>query len=213
MESIYLNRYQMLVSTQNYLDSNNNTWSAIPIMNTFKSLLDELIQATKEQLTTSGNTTKGLTMDKSVLKEQISIKVSVLSGALSAFAMVTDNQELNQNAYLTKTEVLRLRDIELPDRLGGLLALLSTHLPALADYGVTEPQLNDLSTSLDDFRDMIGQPRLKGTTANLAKIAMSQLVDETATLLKDKMDKVMLQYQWSNPSFYEGYKRARTIVD
>ncbi len=31
----------MARSSQNYLDTNNATWSAIPIMNTFKTELDD----------------------------------------------------------------------------------------------------------------------------------------------------------------------------
>ncbi len=42
---------------------------------------------------------------------------------------------------------------------------------------------------------------------------MVELVESAVEVLNEKMDNVMLQYQFSNPSFYEGYKRARVIVD
>ena len=70
----------MVLSAQNYLDTNNATWSAIPIMNTFKAKLDELILGTKEELKATGKTSKGITIGKNDLKEQISIKSAVLSG-------------------------------------------------------------------------------------------------------------------------------------
>ncbi|PIB35794.1 hypothetical protein BFP72_10505 [Reichenbachiella sp. 5M10] len=212
MEANTLNRYQMALSTQNYLDTHNGTWSAIPIINTFKASLDELIQGMKEQLKRVGESTKGYTEDKNVLKEQISNKVAVLSGALSAYAMVSDDHDLHQNAYLTKSDVLKLRDTELPERLSHLADLLTEHLTALVDYGVTEAQVTDLTSSVDDYRETVGLPRLKMTATNLAKRSINELMDDISGLFTEKMDKVMLQFQWSNPSFYAGYKSARTIV-
>jgi hypothetical protein len=73
--------------------------------------------------------------------------------------------------------------------------------------------VTDLLTSVDDFREQVGQPRLIQSKANVAKKAVEALVENAMEILNDKMDNVMLQYQFSNPSFYEGYKRARVIVD
>ena len=73
--------------------------------------------------------------------------------------------------------------------------------------------MTDLLTSVDDFRELVGQPRLIQSKANVAKKAVEALVENAMKILNDKMDNVMLQYQFSNPSFYEGYKRARVIVD
>ena len=73
--------------------------------------------------------------------------------------------------------------------------------------------MTDLETSVDDFRELVGQPRLIQSQTNLAKKAVEALVENAMKILNDKMDNVMLQYQFSNPSFYEGYKRARVIVD
>ena len=94
-----------------------------------------------------------------------------------------------------------------------LTDLLTSHRPALAKYGVTKAQVTDLETSVDDFRELVGHPRLKRTQANLAKKAVEELVESAVEVLNEKMDKVMLQFQFSNPSFYEGYKKARVIVD
>ena len=106
-----------------------------------------------------------------------------------------------------------MRDIELPGRLTGLTDLLTAHLKSLAPYGVTKAQVTDLLTSIDDFRELVGQPRLIQSQANVAKKAAKELVENAVDILNKKMDKVMLQFKYSNPSFYEGYQRARVIVD
>jgi len=43
--------------------------------------------------------------------------------------------------------------------------------------------------------------------------AIDQLFDECNALLKNRMDNIMLMFRESNPDFYNGYERARTIVD
>ena len=80
MEKETMNKYQMARSTQNYLDTNNATWSAIPIINTFKTELDDQLLGVSEQLKATGVSTKGITISKNDLKKQISIKTAVLSG-------------------------------------------------------------------------------------------------------------------------------------
>lgn len=108
---------------------------------------------------------------------------------------------------------MSLRDVELPERLTYLTDLLTSHLKALADYGVTKAQVTDLVTSIEDFRELVGQPRLKRSQANVAKKAVEELVESAVAVLNDQLDKVMLQFQFSNATFYEGYKKARVIVD
>ena len=213
MEKETMNKYQMARSTQNYLDTNNATWSAIPIINTFKTELDDQLLGVSEQLKATGVSTKGITISKNDLKKQISIKTALLSGALSARASVSENPDLLSNGSFAKTDVISMRDIELPGRLTGLTDLLTAHLKSLVPYGVSKAQVTDLLTSVDDFREQVGQPRLIQSKANVAKKAVEALVENAMKILNDKMDNVMLQYQFSNPSFYEGYKRARVIVD
>lgn len=213
METRTINRYQMVLSAQNYLDSNNATWSAIPIMNTFKAKLDDFILGIKEEMKASGESSKGITISKNDVKEQISIKTAVLSGALSAYASVSENHDLLNNGYFSKSDIMSTRDAELPERVTNLSDLLSLHLSALADYGVTEAQVADLTSSIDDFRELIGQPRLKRSQANLAKKAVEELLESAMEVLNKQMDKVMLQFQFANTYFYEGYKKARVIVD
>ena len=213
METRTMNRYQMVLSARNYLDTSNATWSAIPIMNTLKAKLDDLILGIGEELKATGQSSKGITIGKNDLKEQISIKTAVLSGSLSAYAAISENPNLLINGSFLKSDIKNMRDVELPERVTNLTDLLTSHRKALVEYGVTKAQVTDLETSVDDFRELVGQPRLKRSQANLAKKAAEELVESAMEVLNDKMDKVMLQFQFTNPSFYEGYKRARVIVD
>jgi hypothetical protein len=73
--------------------------------------------------------------------------------------------------------------------------------------------VTDLLTSVDDFRELIGQPRLNRSKTNLENKSAKELLQSVMDILNDELDNVMLQFQISNPMFYEGYKKARVIVD
>ncbi len=213
IESRQTNRFQMLLSTQNYLDNNQTQWSAIPILNTFKADLDDLIQDIREQLKTTGVDTSGMTSSKKELKEQIAEKAGVLFGALSAYAAVSGKDDLLNQGDINKSEVMRLRDVSLPDVVQSFIELLNSEVSNLADYGVTKAQIKNLAASVDDFREQVGQPRLKRSASNAAKREAVTLIEDGLEILKEKMDNVMLQFKHSNSKFYEGYQSARVIVD
>ena len=213
LENRQTNRFQMLLSTQNYLDNNQTQWSAIPILNTFKADLDDLIQDIREQLKTTGVDTSGMTSSKKELKEQIAEKAGVLFGALSAYAAVSGKDELLNQGDMNKSEVMRLRDVSLPDAVQSFIELLNREVSNLADYGVTKAQIKNLAASVDDFREQVGQPRLKRSASNAAKREAVTLIEDGLEILKEKMDNVMLQFKHSNTKFYEGYQSARVIVD
>lgn len=207
------NRFQMMLAVKNFMDSHQTTWSTIPIIGTFKTTLDAVIQEVKEHLQATGTDTSGMTSDKNQLKAQIAEKTAVLSGALAAYAAVNGQDDLRTNGYLTKSQIMMMRDVNMPEAISNFVALVTNQLTNLADYGITEDKVTDLESSLDDFRELVGQPRLKQSAANAAKREASSLIGDGVSMLTDQLDKVMLQFKFTNPTFHEEYERARVIVD
>ncbi|MEQ8472944.1 MAG: hypothetical protein RIC35_17250 [Marinoscillum sp.] len=213
LETRQTNRFQMMLAVQSFMDSNQSTWTAIPIIENFKTSLDDQVLGIKEQLQASGTDTRGMTANKNQLKEQIADKTAALSGALAAFAAVTGANDVKANGYLTKTQVASMRDVNLPEEITRFISMVKESLAELADYGISEAQVTDLESSVDDFRELIGQPRMIRSQASTAKREANTLINDAITLLNDKLDKILLQFKFTNPTFYDGYERARVIVD
>jgi hypothetical protein len=207
------NRFQMLLAVLSYMNLHNAVWSSIPIIGVFKAELDGLTQGVKDKLKLAGIDTSGMTISKNSLKEQIAQKAAVLSGALASYCAVNGKDDLLSNGYLTQSQVQSLRDVNLPEVISNFIALLSTEVASMVDYGVTQAQVDDLARSVDDFRELIGLPRLKRSEANIAKQEATSIIDQGTDLLNDKMDKMMLQFKQSNLTFYDGYQSARMIVN
>ena len=89
----------------------------------------------------------------------------------------------------------------------------ASHTEHLADYSITEAQLTELSTSVDDFSALIGQPRQRRSAALTANRAAEEGIADAVNLLNDKMDNLVLLFKESHPAFYSDYEAARAIVD
>ena len=117
MDSISYNKFQMVVSVQSFMDINTVTWSPIPIITGIKTEIDDHVLGIRKNLKESGKSTKGITLDKGELQNNISIKSSILAGALFSYAVKTGNNNLKINSKLTKSAEINLRDIEIPERI------------------------------------------------------------------------------------------------
>ena len=78
---------------------------------------------------------------------------------------------------------------------------------------ITEEMITEVETSLDDFKAMIGLPRTIRNQAFAAMNVLEELFDTTNDLLKNKLDKLMIRFEYTNLEFYSEYQRAQTIVD
>ena len=67
--------------------------------------------------------------------------------------------------------------------------------------------MTDMETSVDDFRELVGQPRLKRLQANLAKKAVEELLEIAMEVLNKQMDKVMLHFSFPTLLSMKGIKR------
>lgn len=207
------NRFTMLLAVQQYLDNHTATWSTIPILTTLKNEYDALITEIKADLQRAGDELSGVTVSKNMLKDQVATRTVRYAGGLKAYAKVNGNEELAAKADVSHSYFLRHRDADFPQAVQNLLDLLNAEVLNLADYGITEAQLTELGTSLDDFREMIGAPREQQSAADIANREATEGVRDAVDLLNNRMDAVMLMFEGTDPGFYRGYESARVIVD
>lgn len=207
------NRFNMLVSVQQYLDQSTATWSLVPVITRFKNELDQKVTDINVLEGADEDSSAAARVKKDNLKDTIARKTSILAGALYAYAEEAGDNGLSAKANLSPNTIKKLRDMELPDRITAFITALRPELANLADYGVTEDQVTDLETSLDDYRPLVGKARLIRSNNQITDREVSKLVSDGTSLLSDKLDRVMRQFEISDPGFYDGYLRARVIVD
>jgi hypothetical protein len=137
----------------------------------------------------------------------------MLSGTLQAYAAFTGNVELAGTVKLTKTDIMAARETDVEKVVAPVIQAARNELTNLVDYGVTEAQVTELETSIDDFNSMIGRPRTIRNQAFAAISELEELINTANGVAKQKLDNLMLLFETTQPAFYEEYQRARVIVD
>jgi hypothetical protein len=206
------NQFGMLISTQEYLDSHSPLWASVQRAVQYKNNLDEVIgrvqNKSQEVLAETA-----VTQRKMKLKEIIALKLSTLSGALQAYGHEAGNADLVKKVQVSKSDIIRSPEANLDPLAVSILGLARENLTGLADFGVTEALITETESSLNEFNGLIGKPRSILNSKYVAMDTVEQLLDEGRDLLKTRMDNIMLIFRDGNPEFYNGYQRARTIVD
>ncbi len=203
----------MFLNTQEALDANTSLWSTVPIMLTTKNNFDELIQRIGDVNEKTVSNSKAVTADKAVTLNNLIAKAVTLSGILQAYAAVTGNVKLAGKVALTKSDLTKIRETDVEVRITPVIEQAWKELDNLADYGLTEGLIVETETSLDDFKELIGQPRTVRNQAFAAMTLMEELFDAANDLVKNQFDKLMIRFKFSDTEFYSEYERARTIVD
>lgn len=204
--------FRMFLNTQETLDQNTDLWNSIPVMVQVKNKLDELIQRIQELDGNTAPSSMSVTEQKDKTLKNLAMKAAVLSGMTRARHALDGNphpEELN----LTKSDILRARESSVETMVKPLINTIRNNLDAYADFNVSEDLLNETETTLDDFTTLVGKPRNIRNKAYAATGSLDELFDNANNLLKNTLDPVMKRFEISNPTFYDEYSRARTIVD
>jgi hypothetical protein len=154
----------------------------------------------------------GITMDKNKSKQKLCRMTAETAGVIFAYAATVGDNTLKMEVDLTVSDLTRMREDSLAARCQNIHDAGVENLAALGDYGITQDALNSLQTAIDTYsadtpktRTAISQR--KTTTANLAA-----LFDETDTLLKDRLDRLVQIFKAAHPEFVQAYEVTRRVV-
>lgn len=213
MNKTQTNQFRMFLNTQETLDAHPALWNTIPVLVSTKNNFDELIQRVTVANEKTLSNSKAVTTSKSLVLRALSGKAVTVSGILQAYTAITGNTRLAGKVKLTKSEIERARETDVEVLIAPIIKQGRKHLPELADYGLTEDMIVELETTLDDFKVHIGQPRTVRNQAYAAMTLLDELFDATNDVVKNRLDKLMIRFKFTNTEFYSEYERARTIVD
>ncbi|PWD98261.1 hypothetical protein [Marinilabilia rubra] len=205
--------FRMFDNSSDVLDDYTEAWSPIPIMAPVKNQLDELRQRIQETDNTSQLSSSRITEKKNKLLSNLAKKVAILSGILKAFYALEGEETSTDKYDVSKTDLIKARERDVEAIVTPLIKKVRDNIEALSDFGVTEAMVSETETTLDDFTTLIGKPRTIRNKRFTKLKTLDELFDATNDLLKNTLDPLMLQFELSNPEFYEEYTRARTIVD
>jgi len=174
-----------------------------------QTLVDAIVERSLKQ-----SAATGLTSFKSGVRQAMLAAAFKVCSGLTSLASKTQDTKLAAQANFSRTGLASGREQDVINRCQTLLDLGTANAaPLAAKYNVTANDLKALKTAIADFTAAQPKPRL-GISASAS--ATAELVDLFAQLdevLNRQPDPLMETLASVNPSFYNEYQTARTIVD
>ena len=170
-------------------------------------LLDEIEAQSRKQQARSG-----VSLEKAAALQALGEAAFETASAVHACAVAGGNPELAGKVDFGRTELSRGADKTILNRAEDIHESATAVLDSLADYGVTQARLNALDKKIEAFRKAHPTPRLRVNASSAATKQLSKLFPQLAALLRNRVDRLLVQFKESAPEFFNEYRSARVTV-
>ena len=182
----------------------------------FKAANDELEanQASLENATqTQESSLKGVALDKRFKKEAMVKKSLEIAQGVFAYAEDMGDVVLRAKVDYSRSDLMHTRDAIIAQTCQNIHDLANGVIASLGAYGLVAADLTTQQGKIDAYTATVGSPRAALTVRKGATAEIDALVKDSMKILNNRMDKLMPEFEVSNPDFFQEYFDARMIVD
>jgi len=207
------NKFSMYLLVKILLNTFNAIWAGIPgfvlAVNEFFGKLTDIdgdvqVQETKKT---------GITKNKKKAKKSLIDKALEVMGALQKIATDTNDDELYDDVNFTESQLSNTRDTILLERVAIIKTAATAHAAELLGEGIDAADLTEFNDRITLYAGIVSSPTQARSNKKIATANLKIHVKDTDTILKKKLDKLMLQFKDTNPDFYDAYKNDRIVID
>jgi polysaccharide pyruvyl transferase WcaK-like protein len=132
---------------------------------------------------------------------------------LKAFASVKGLLKLKERVSYSYNQLMRSRDTFVINQLQVIIDALTKYISQLADYDLTQEDIDELINLTASYRAIVESPRQSITNRMRATKEIKRLFAELRIVVAERMDNLIDQFKESSPTFWQQYKSARKIID
>ncbi|MBI9068816.1 MAG: hypothetical protein JEZ09_16085 [Salinivirgaceae bacterium] len=214
MKQVQMNRKHMVDATLVFLDNNVSKWQSIAKIGEVKNQLDAINLAIDNAAEEQEQSQVTIGKVKQKLKHTICEKADILNDVIEVFALMTDKPTLADKMADSASDLLKMKNEDMLRRVKQIITAANENQELLtADYGLNAEQITDLQADYDHFLELNGQPREYQIKSSVATKSLEDLFAETNNLLVNQLDNLMKIFKRRDASFYNGYLKARMVVD
>lgn len=202
---------QVLVKFEKIYDGTTAA-TALPALVTVAEELAELLDGIDDQARKQ-QARSGSSLEKAAALQALGDAAYEIVSAVRSCAAATGNAELAGKASFGRSELTRGADKTILNRAEEIHETATAVLASLADYGVTQAKLNALNKKIEAFRKAHPAPRQRVNAGRAATRQLSDLFADLSALLRNRADRLLVQFRESAPEFYNEYQSARTLVN
>ncbi|MBE0651752.1 MAG: hypothetical protein IH595_13045 [Bacteroidales bacterium] len=214
MNTYQMNRKHMVEATLSFLDNNATIWQSIAKIGDVKNKLNDLNQAIDNAAENQQQAQVSIGKIKAELKRTISEKADILNDLVEVYAQMNGDETLAQTMADSATSLFKMKNDDMLRKVKQIIDAATQNQEALTtDYGMTAEQIAGLQADYDRFLELNGQPREYQIKSSVATTSIDALMEEAISLLNNQLDKLLKIFKNRDLNFYNGYQKARMIVD
>jgi hypothetical protein len=175
----------------------------------FNTVVDQIV----ELMPQSGRRATGLTQSKQRLREQLADVAFEVASATRAYAKKQGNSELAKKVDYTRSEIVKGRDLVSAARSHAVLSAATPVVGQLADFGVTQAELDTLEGLLEAYREEMPKPREAILSTTAANRKLRELFRKADALLHEQMSAFEPKFRKSAPEFAVKFAGAKDVVN
>jgi len=207
------NRLSMYLTVQQVTNYFSNAWQAFLPFKIQYSEFETLLEKIKAIRPIQEAKITGVTKDKTEARKKVSQKALKIGEKVFAYASIIGNNKLKDRVNYRPSDFIRCRDTVLCDYIQVIYNAANQHLSELADFDVTQKELDELKRLNDNYSVIIENPRQAVTNRTRATKYIQMYFSQTDIIIKERLDKLMNHFKEENPDFWHQYKSARKIVN
>ena len=212
MNKYQLARHDSLKLTVKESRSNPKSIAKVPKFSIVINRVDEICNEIDSCQIDQEKDLTGITTDKIIALENLADTTVEIAGAVYSYAHDKNDNALMARVNYKPTIIEKMSQSELIVAAGIVLEeALKVNQADLANEGISAEELTTYKELISFFKEIKSSKHeavidRSGTTEKLNK-----LFKEASSLVKDKLDRLAVQFKRKDPEFYLKYKAARTI--
>lgn len=214
MNQNQMNRKHMVDATLSFLDENATKWQSIAKIGEVKNNLGEVSLAIDAAALNQEQAKVNAGKIKFSLKRTISEKADILNDIVEVYALMNGNEVLAQTMSDSASSLFKMKNDDMMHRVKLIIDATTENQAALiAGYGLAAEQITGLQADYDRFLEISGLPREYKIKSGVATLSLDELFTQATSLLDNQLDNLMKIFKRSDTTFYNGYLKARMVVD
>jgi hypothetical protein len=196
-----------------FLKNNQDSYSSLAVMQAqvteFETKIQNIVDTDAMREAIKAGKTANKLKEENELEEVLNKVIS----ALNVYAQITGNNEIKDETDYSARDLRKMRDNDLLEKGYAIYNRAAGLKTELADYGISEEEIESIKTNADEFAEAMGITGASGAESKERTAGLQSIFEEVDDLLYDKIDKLVEIFKTSDKTFYEGYFNARQIID
>lgn len=205
-------RLFMMKAVQEINNTSKATWQNMLPFKKANEELDHIIASIEQAAVSQQKTTTGITEDKEEWTDKAIKSVLHIAKNGYAYAIETKNYDLAAELDKSKSYLLSMPDNEQSAALKAMLLAVEPYVLQLEEYLITPAIITAAKDTLLQSDEAMTKPRTTIVSHSTATDSVRTLLNSGRPVLQ-RMDRMIHNFEETDPTYVSNYKKARIIID